>query len=163
MKLMSRLAVLPAGLLAALLLLSVSSPATAGEGKGKGKGEAKFEAQLIWVTNEATKSKDAKLKPVDPEVQKKLDELPLKWKSYYMVKRESFSVAKGGTNSVVMSDKCTVELKRLDEPKVEVTLHGKNGNVCSKRTQPFPKAEILIFSGKAAGDTAWLVTLKRIE
>ena len=158
---MSRLAFFPAGLLSALFFLSVSSSALAGEGKGK--GEAKFEAQLIWVTNGAITNKDPKLKPVDAEVQKKLDELPLKWKSYYMVKRQSFSVAKGGTNSVVMSDKCTVELKRMDEPKVEVTLHGKNGNVCSKRTQPFPRSEILIFSGKSAGDTAWLVTLKRIE
>ncbi|HEX5218345.1 MAG TPA: hypothetical protein VFZ59_02160 [Verrucomicrobiae bacterium] len=157
---MSRLTVLPAGWLSALFFLSVSFPAIAGDGKGKGD---RFEAQLIWVTNGAVTNKEPKLKPVDPEVQKKLDELPLKWKSYYMVKRQSFSVPKGGTNAVVMSDKCTVELKRLDEPKVEVTLHGKNGNVCSKRTQPFPKAEILIFSGKSAGDTAWLVTLKRID
>ena len=162
MKLISRLAVFPAGLLSALFFLSAGgSAALAGEGKGKAEG--KFEAQLIWVTNDKTNSVDPKLKPVDPEVQKKLDELPLKWKSYYMVKRASFSVAKGGTNSVVMSDKCTVELKRLDDPKVEVTLHGKDGNVCSKRTQPFPKGEILIFSGKSPGDTAWLVTLKHIE
>lgn len=161
MKLMSRLAVFPAGLLSALLVLSFSSSAVAGEGKGK--GEAKFEAQLIWVTNGTVTNKEPKLKPVDSEVQKKLDELPLKWKSYYMVKRQSFAVPKGGTNAVVMSDKCTVELRRLEEPKVEATLHGKNGNVCSKRTQPFPKGEILIFSGKSAGDTAWLVTLKRVE
>ena len=156
---MSRVAGFGAAVLlpAALFLSAGGSSALAGEGKGQGK----FEAQLIWVTNDG--SKDKKLKPVEPEVQKKLDELPLKWKHYYMVKRQTFSVAKGGTNTVVMSDKCTVELKRLDEPKVEVTLHGKNGNVCSKRTQPFPKGEILIFSGKSPGDTAWLVTLKRIE
>ena len=160
MKLMSRLVVFPAGFLSALFFLSAESfSALAGEGKS----ENKFEAQLIWVTNEESKSKDPKLKPVDPEVQKKLDELPLKWKSYYMVKRETFAMTKAGTNSVVMSDKCTVEVRRLDDLKVEVTLHGKEGKVCSKRTQPFPKGEILIFSGNAPGATAWLVTLKRTK
>lgn len=157
---MSGIVGFPAGLLSALCFLMVGGASvSAGEGKGQGK----FEAQLIWVTNDATNHTDPKLKPVDAEVQKKLDELPLKWKSYYMVKRESFSVAKGGTNSVVMSEKCTVELKRLADPKVEVTLHGKKGNVCSKRTQPFPKGEILIFSGNAPGASAWLVTLKRVD
>ena len=158
MKLMSRLAVFPAGLLSALFFLSAESfSAMAGEGKG----ENKFEAQLIWAAKGP--SKDPKLKPVDDEVRKKLQELPLQWTNYYMVKRETFTINKAGTNSVVMSEKCTVEVKRLDDLKVEVTLHGKEGKVCSKRTQPFPKGEILIFSGNAPGDTAWLVTLKRIE
>ena len=154
---MSRLAVLPAGLSALFFFLDGSSSALAGEGKG----ETKFEAQLIWATND--ECKDAKLKPVDSEVRKKLDELPLKWKYYYMVKRESFPVAKGGTNSVVMSEKCTVEVKRLGDSKFEVALHGKKGNVCTKRTQPFPKGEILILGGNAPDATAWLVTLKRME
>ena len=158
MKLMSRLAVLPAGLLAALFFLSVESfSAMAGEGKG----ENKFEAQLIWAAKD--KSKDPKLKPVDEEILKKLGELPLKWNHYYVVKQEIFIISKGGTNSVVMSDKCRVEVKRLDDSKVEVTLHGKEGKMCTKRTQPFPKGEILILGGNAPDATAWLVTLKRIH
>lgn len=158
MKLMSRLAVFPAGFLSALFFLSLEGfSAMAGEDKG----ENKFEAQLIWAAKD--QSKDSKLKPVDPEVQKKLDELPLKWKYYYMVKQQTFSVAKGGTNSVVMSEKCTVEVKRLDDSKVEVSWRGKKGDVCSKRTQPLPKGDILIFSGNAPGETAWLITLKRLE
>ena len=157
MKLMSRLAIFPARLLSALFFLSVGTGVLAGEGKG----ESKFEAQLIWAAKD--KSKDSKLKPVDPEVRKKLDELPLKWTHYYMVKRESFAVAKGGTNSVIMSEKCTVEVKRLGDSKYEVTFHGKKGNVCTKRTQPFLKGEILILGGNAPDATAWLVTLKRTE
>ena len=161
MKLMSRFAGIPAGLLSTLFFLSVGSPpALAGEGKG----EAKFGAQLIWATND--KSKDPKLNPVDSEVQKKLDELPLKWKHYYTMKQEEFKVAKGATNSVVMSEKCTVEVTRLTDSKVEVTLHGKKGNeakVCAKRTQPLPKGEILVLGGNAPNATAWLVTLKRLE
>ena len=155
---MSRLAVVPAGLLSALAILSVGSTSVLA---GEGKGEGKFEAQLIWATNE--QSKDSKLKPVDSEVRKKLDDLPLKWKHYYTVKLEHFTVAKGGTNSVVMSEKCTVEVKRLGDSKVEVALHGKNGNVCTKRTQPLPKRDILVVGGNAPDATAWLVTLKRVE
>jgi len=154
---MFRLAAFPVVLLSALLFLSVGgSSSLAGEGK-----EGKFEAQLIWAAN--VKSTDPKLKPVDPEILKKLNELPLKWNHYYMVKRESFTIAKGGTNSVVLSDKCTVEVKRLSDSKAEVTLHGKKGNVCTKRTQPLPKGEILILGGNAPDATAWLVTLKRME
>ena len=125
-------------------------------------GEVRFEAQLIWATNDK-ESKDPKLKPVDSEIRKKLTDLPLKWEHYYSVKSEQVIVSKGGTNLVTMSDKCIVEIKRLGDSKVEVALHGKNGNTCAKRTQPLPKGEILVVGGNAPNATAWLVTLKRIE
>jgi hypothetical protein len=155
MKLMSRLT-LPAGLFSALCFLSVGSFSAFG---GEGKGESKFEAQLIWAANE--ESKDSKLKPVDTETRTKLGDLPLKWKYLYLVKQEQLVVGKAGTNAVVMSEKCTVEVKRLDGSKFEVTMHGKNGKVCTKRTQPFAKDEILILGGNAPDATAWLVILKR--
>jgi hypothetical protein len=124
--------------------------------------DAKFEAQLIWATNDK-KCDDPKLKPVDTEVRKKLAELPLKWENYFAVKRDQFNVVKGSTNSVVLSEKCTVEVKRLGDKKVEVSLHGQKGNLCYKRTQPLPKGEMLVLGGNAPNATAWLVTLKRVE
>jgi len=154
MKLISRFAAFPFGLLSTLFFLSAGSSSVVG-------GEPKLEGQLIWAANE--ESKDSKLKAVDAEVQKKLDELPLKWKHYYTVKREQFTIHKSGTNSVVMSEKCTVEVKALGDSKFEITMHGKSGKVCSKRTQPLPKGEILILAGNAPDATAWLVVLKRIE
>jgi len=155
MKLTYRFAGLPAGLLSACFLL------TAG-GSGVVAADAKFEAQLIWATNDK-KCDDPKLKPVEPEVKSKLAELPLKWDNYFAVKREKFSVVKAGTNSVILSEKCTVEVKRLGDAKVEVSLHGHKGSVCYKRTQPLPKGEILVLGGNAPNASAWLVTLKRVE
>jgi hypothetical protein len=155
MKLTYRFAGLPVGLLpACFLLLAGASSLWA--------ADAKFEAQLIWATNDK-KCDDPKLKPVEPEVKSKLAELPLKWENYFAVKREQFNVVKAGTNSVVLSEKCTVEVKRLGDAKVEVTLHGQKGSVCYRRTQPLPKGEMLVLGGNAPNASAWLVTLKRVE
>jgi len=155
MKLTYRFAGLPVGFLSACVLL------TAG-GTGLLAADAKFEAQLIWATNDK-KCEDPKLKPVEPEVRKKLGELPLKWDNYFAVKRDTFVVVKSGTNFVVLSEKCTVGVRRLDDNKVEVSLHGHKGSVCYKRIQPLPKLEMLVLGGNAPNASAWLVTLKRIE
>lgn len=146
---------LPAGLLSAFFFLMVG-------GSSVKASDAKFEVQLIWATNDK-KCSDPKLKPVDAEVQRKLAELPLKWESYFAVNRQEVAVAKGGTNSVTMSEKCVVEVRRLADKKIEVSLHGDKGNICYKRTQPLPKGEILVLGGNAPNATAWLVTMKRIE
>jgi hypothetical protein len=140
-----------------LLLTAGSASVLASDAK-----DAKFEARLIWATNDK-KCDDPKLKPVGPEIKAKLNELPLKWENYFEVNTHQFSVVKSGTNFVTLSEKCTVEVKRLGDKKVEVTLHGQKGNVCYKRTQPLPKGDILVLGGNAPNATAWLVTLKRIE
>jgi len=155
MKLTYRFAGLPAGLLSACLLLTACGSALLA-------ADAKFEAQLIWATNDK-KCDDPKLKPVEPEVRSKLGELPLKWENYFTVKREQVSVGKAGTNAVTLSEKCTVEVKRLGDTKVEVSLHGHKRSVCYKRTQPLPKGDMLVLGGNAPNSTAWLVTLKRVE
>ncbi len=155
MKLTCKFVGLPGSLLSALIFLVVGGSCALA-------GEAKFEAQLIWATNDKTNS-DPKLKPIESEVRGKLSELPLKWENYFEVKRQQFTVVKGGTNSVTMSEKCVVEVKRLGDAKVEVSLHGQKGNICYKRTQPLPKGEMLVLGGNAPNATAWLVTLKRIE
>lgn len=124
-------------------------------------GDSKFEAQLIWGTNDA-KSPDPKHMPVEAEVQKKLSDLPLKWKNYFEVNRKSLQVPRDGNAKVALSDKCSIEVKDLEGKKVEVSLVGK-GEPVLKRTQPLPKGDILVLGGNAPNATAWLVTLKRTE
>lgn len=154
MTLTPRFSGLSARWLAILLLLTGGNAAVLA-------ADAKFEAQLIWAANEV--SHDPKLKAVDAETRKKLDNLPLKWKHYYLVKHERFAIAAGGTNTVVMSEKCSLEVKRQGEVKVEVALHGQKGDVCAKRRQPLPKGEMLVLGGNAPNATGWLVTMKRTD
>jgi len=121
----------------------------------------KFEAQLIWATNDK-QSPNPKHKEVEPEIRRKLGELPLKWANYFEVNRNQFHVAKGATTKVSMSEKCGIEVRDIDGKKVEVSLISK-GETVWKRLQPLPKGEILVLGGNAPNATAWLVTLKRIE
>lgn len=123
--------------------------------------ELKFETQLIWASNDE-KSPNPKHKEVEPEIRKKLGELPLKWKSYFEVNRKQFSVSKGVASKVAMSEKCGIEVKDSDGKNVEVSLISK-GELVWTRKQPLPKGEILILSGNAPDKTAWLITLKRME
>ncbi len=124
--------------------------------------EAHFESQLIWATNDK-QSPDPKLKPVDADVRKKLDEIPLKWENYFEVNRKRFIVVTGDTNSVTLSKKCTIEVRLVGKDKVEVSMHGQKDHVCYTRTQPLPKGEILVLGGNAPNKTAWFVTVKRID
>lgn len=124
-------------------------------------GDLKFEAHLVWGADQ-TKEARAGCKPVQPEIQNKLRELPLKWTQYFEVKRTNFFVADKSTIKVAMSEKCDVEVKNLAGSNVEVTLFGK-GKEVMKRKQSLPKGEMLVLGGNAPNATAWLVILKRIE
>lgn len=124
--------------------------------------DARFEAQLIWATNDK-KSPNPNHKQAEAEVRKRLAKLPLKWANYFEVNRSAFTVSLGGTNRAVMSEKASIEVKLLDARRVEVSLHGKKGDVCTKHTQPMPKDEILVFGGESPGENAWLLTLKRTD
>ena len=123
--------------------------------------DMKLEAQLIWGTDDA-KSPDPKHKPVEPDVQKKLKELPLKWTHYFEVSRQRLDVPKAAAKKVALSEKCQIEVRNLNGSNVEVSLYGRGEHVW-KRTQSLPKGEILVLGGNAPNCTAWLVTLKRSE
>lgn len=138
------------------VLLCVLFPAFAAPNK-----DFRFEAQLIWATT-SDKSPDPNHKPADAEVRKKLDDLPLKWKSYFLVRRENFAVAAAGSSEVTLSDKCKISVKDIDGKNFEVALIGKGESVL-KRTQKLPKGEMLVLGGNAPDSTGWLVVLKRIE
>jgi hypothetical protein len=123
--------------------------------------EMKFEALLIWATD-AGQSPDPHHKPADAEVRKKLNELPLKWKNYFVVNSVTFDVPKGGSKEAVLSDKCKIEVKHIDGKNIEVSLIGK-GKPAVKVPQPLPKGDMLVLGGNAPDATGWLVALKRIE
>ena len=125
-------------------------------------GDRKFEAQLIWATNDK-QSPDPKHKQVEPEIRERLGKLPLKWENYFEVNRQQLCVDKGGTNKVCLSSKCVLEVNMKDSKKVEVLLIDKKGEVISRQTQPLAKGEVLVLGGEAPNSTAWLVTVKRTD
>ena len=123
--------------------------------------DMKVEAQLIWATS-AAKSPNPKHRPVDADVRQKLASLPLKWTHFFEENRKTLTLAAKETQKAELSDKSEVEVKHLQGDKVQVTLFG-DGKEVWKGVQPLPKTEILVLGGNAPGDSAWLVTLKRVE
>ena len=137
-------------------LASIPSP-----GVAAAEANLKLEALLIWGTND-TRSSDPTHIPVTPEVQKKLQELPFKWTSYFVINRKVLEVAPRGLTKVSMSDKCDIQVKKLDNSTLEVSLFGKHEHVL-KRTQALPKGETLVLGGNAPNATSWFVVLKQTE
>ena len=127
---------------------------------GKGR-PLKFEIQLLWGTNDP-ESPDPKHKPVDPEVAKKLKQLPLKWSHYFVVNKKSLQTTSDAEKKESLSEKCSVEIKDLGKSLFEITLIGKGEKVV-KRTQSLPVGEMVVIGGNAPGETSWLVVIKRIE
>jgi hypothetical protein len=151
---------------ATLATLSVWLVAVSFLSLGGGCGHAAtmtLEVQLLWGTD-AAQSPNPGHKPVEPDVKKKLDELPLKWPHWYEVNRKRFKVPPRVPEpvKVPLSEKCAIEVKNLGEANVEVGLFGK-GNQVVRRIQKLPKGELVVFGGKAPNATAWLVVLKRLE
>lgn len=124
-------------------------------------GTAKFEAQLVWGTDDS-QSPNPKHKPVEPAVRKKLNDLPLKYKNYFETNRKEFEISDASPSKVSLSEKCQLEVKALEGATVEVTLFGK-GKEVMKRNQALPKGELLVLGGNAPNSTAWLVILKRVN
>lgn len=121
----------------------------------------KLEAQLIWGTNDP-QSPDPNHKAVDADVLKKLSSLPLKWSNYFSVNRKGFFASPAAIANVTLSDKFRMEVRNLDGTRLEVAFFGR-GEPVLRRTQSLPRGEILVLAGNAPNDTAWLVTLKRVE
>lgn len=126
-------------------------------------GEAKFEAQLVWATNDE-KPPDDTYKLVDQETKKKLESLGLKWKSFYMVKQVTFETKIGTSGKVKISEKSAICVKLMEDEKVEVVLYGKKGEECNRRVQQLKVGKMLVHGGNVPENaTAWLVTLQRIK
>ena len=117
-------------------------------------------AQLVWGTNN-DKPDDPKLKEVDQQVKDKLRGV-FKWKNYFEVNRQSFTVIASVPKKVRMSDLCEIEVQNLGNSSVELKLYGK-GKMVVRKTQKIKSGELLVLAGDDKNDTAWFVVLSLIE
>ncbi|HZR16568.1 MAG TPA: hypothetical protein VFE51_04515 [Verrucomicrobiae bacterium] len=125
-------------------------------------GEMKLEAQLVWGTDDSKPPEGKDYKPVEAAIQKKIKDLPLKWKNYFEVKRTEFKIAPAAATKIPISEKCSLTVQSHNDSVVEVSWIGKGREVL-KRTQSLSKGEILILGGNAPNATAYLMVLRRIE
>ena len=83
---------------------------------GAQPADMKFEAILVWGTDDTKPPEGKDYKPVTPEVRKKLKDLPLKWANWFEVNRIIFTVPQGATKEVPMSEKCQLKVKNWRRP-----------------------------------------------
>jgi hypothetical protein len=79
--------------------------------------DLKLEIQLVFGTNEA----QTNARPVSPQIEKKLKRLPLKWGTYFVINSQQFSLAKDGTNHLVLGGSEMI-VKNMGGEKVELTM-----------------------------------------
>jgi hypothetical protein len=121
-------------------------------------GEVKFEAVLVWGTND-DKSPDPSHKPVSASLAKRLKDF--KWTHYFEVARKNIAVGKD-EKRVPMSKDCTIAIKVLDKGQVEVTLIGKGKTVGTIKKE-LKKDGCLVTGGNASNSTGWFIVIKRVE
>jgi hypothetical protein len=129
---------------------------------GAQAADMKLQAFLVWGTDDAKPPAGKTYKPVELDIMQKLKDLPLKWTNWFEVNRKDFPVVGGTIKEVQMSEKCQVNVRKLSDDEVEVSLIGKGKEVV-KRKQSLPKGEMLVLGGNAPNSTAWLVVFKRID
>lgn len=137
---------------AALLLLAGSTVQTFA-------ANLKLEAKLIWGTDDA-KSPNPEHKEVDPATKEKLRKV-FKWKNYYVVNRITKPVPSRGSNKFELSKECTIEIKELEGPRVEVKLIGK-GKEVHKTTLNIEKGQSVVYSGDDTNQSAWFVIITEL-
>src|SRR6266704_4164559 len=130
-------------------------------GQTSAKPDKKIEVQLLWGTD-AAKSPNSAHKPVEPDIQRRLKNSPLKWTNYFLVKKMTLSVPRGQATNAPISEKCSIEIKDLGKTMLELSFFG-NGKKVEKRTQSLPRGEVFFYGGNAPGTNAWLLVLKRLE
>ena len=138
--------------LAAFLLLSPWIDASA--------AELKLEAKLIWGTNDET-SPNPDHKPVDAQTAEKLRKV-FKWKNYFVVNRVVKVVPSRGSNRFDLSKECSVEIKELEGPRVEVKLIGK-GKEVHRTTKSLTKGESFTYAGDDKNESAWFVIISDLD
>lgn len=123
--------------------------------------EIKLQAQLIWGTNDEKPAR-SECKEVSGRLREKLARV-FKWKNYFLIKEETFTVKSGAERRVKMSDKCTLEFQVVDDFTLEVQLFGE-GTLLKTVRQPIQalrQGELAVLAGDAKdklGD-AWFVVL----
>ena len=123
--------------------------------------ERKLEARLIWGTND-DKSPEPSHKPLEGDLAKKLNEMPLKWKNYFEVDRKIFTISDKAYTNIVMSKKCSIEVKDKGNNNVTVKLYGE-GKPVNRVDKPLPKGEVLAIGGEDKGKNAWFITVRTVN
>ena len=120
----------------------------------------KLEAKLIWGTDD-DKSPNPDHKEVDPATREKLRKV-FKWKNYFVVNRVVKEVPSRSSNQFKLSPECTIEIKELEGPKVEVKLIGK-GKEVHKTTLTIEKGQSVVYSGDDKNQSAWFVIITELD
>src|SRR5882672_276328 len=120
----------------------------------------KLEAKLIWGTDDE-KSPDPEHKEVDAVTREKLCKV-FKWKNYFVVNRVVKEVPSRSSNQFKLSPDCTIEIKELEGPKVEVKLIGK-GKEVHKTTLTIIKGQSVVYSGDDTNLSAWFVIITELD
>lgn len=136
----------------ALLLLAASAPQTFA-------ANLKLEAKLIWGSDDE-KSPNPDHKQVDSATKEKLRKV-FKWQNYFVVNRSVKEVPSRGSNKFELSKECTIEIKELEGPKIEVKLIGK-GKEVHKTTLTINKGESVVYSGDDKNQSAWFVIITEL-
>ena len=121
----------------------------------------KMKAQLIWCTDQQKPADDKSVKDVDAKLLEKLNKLNLfKWKNFFEMDKQSFSLAKLGSNITSLSHNCVIEVTHLGDCHFEVKLYGE-GKLVQTIRHPLPIGEYLIIAGdiKKKNDEIWIVAL----
>lgn len=119
----------------------------------------KLEAKLIWGTDDA-KSPNPEHKEVDAATKEKLRKV-FKWKHYYVVNRITRPVPSRGSNKFELSKECTIEIKELEGPRVEVKLIGK-GKEVHKTALNIETGQSVVYSGDDTNQSAWFVIITEL-
>jgi hypothetical protein len=122
--------------------------------------ELKIEARLMWGTNDE-KVADPRVKPVDKATAEKFRKI-FQWKNYFEVNRETVIVPSRQNKKITLSPKCSIEIKELEGPKVEVMLIGENKAV-NKTTYPLSKGESFTIAGECKNGSAWLILITELD
>lgn len=124
------------GCVVALVFLLAGASALADQ------GDLKLEAQLVLGAND-TKPKDAGLKPVSHDIEKKLKRLPLKWEHYYVENGKKFTLSADVTKKVALSKNCQISVKNLGDSRVELTLVDHDKTI-GRITQSLHKGQTIV-------------------
>jgi hypothetical protein len=124
------------------------------------KGALKLKAQLIWGTNSES-SPDPKHREVDAALKKRLQAV-FKWKSYFEVNQQTFTVGPKKTRRIKLSPQCEVEVTNLGGNQIESKLFGE-GEFQLRKRQTLKPGEIFSLAGHAKNGTAWFVIFTPVD
>ncbi len=122
--------------------------------------ELKIESRLIWGTNHE-KVSDPKCKPLDGATEAKLKKV-FTWKKYFEVNRTTVTIPSRTTKKIKMSPQCTIDIREMEGPNVEVTLIGE-GKPVNKTTYPLKKNESVTIAGDLKDGSAWFVLITELD